>query len=145
MKEQRHTMILMDFVKAFGVAILLLIIDVLIAFCVVYVYVSLTDPGHTQAYYVTTGVPIARWSTRIAGTALILGAAWFFGMRRPLRNAWMFAVTVTAFYALVDAASVHFAGVATISFGLTIGLKLAGGLAGAWLAVRTRSSAVPAT
>src|ERR1700722_10289845 len=134
-----------DFAKALSVAILVFVAEVLIAFCVVYVYVSLTDPGHTQAYYVTTGVPIARWSTRIAGTALILSAAWLFGMRRPLRNAWMFAIAIVAFYALVDAASVQFAGVATISFGLTIGLKLAGGLAGAWLAVRTRSSAVPAT
>jgi hypothetical protein len=135
---------LMDFVKALGIAILVFIAEVLIAFCVVYVYVSLTDPGHTQAFYVTTGVPIARWSTRIVGTALIFGAAWLFGTRRPMRNAWIFAVSIAAFCALLNAASAQFA-VGNTVFGLTIGLKLAGGLVGAWLAVRTRNPVAATT
>lgn len=127
----------MDYAKAAGVAAAVLIIDVLIAIGVVYVYAVFFNPGHPRAYYATAGVPIARWSTRIAGTALIFGAAWLCGVRNRERNAFAFAVALTAFYALLDSASVEFAGTFTASFALTIGLKLAGSLAGAAMAVRS--------
>jgi hypothetical protein len=128
-----------DYAKAAGIAAVVLVIDVLIAVGVVYLYSVLVEPGHPKAYYYTAGIPIARWSTRIAGTALLFGAAWLFGKRRPSRNAYIFAIILTASYALLDGASVGFVGVFTPSFALTIGIKLIGPLAGAVLAVRSWS------
>ena len=127
-----------DYAKAAGVAALVLILDVLIAFGVVYFYAVFFNPGHPRAYYATAGIPVARWSTRIVGTALLFGAAWLCGSRNPNRNAYWFALALTGFYALLDSASVGFVGMFTSSFALTIGLKVAGSLAGASVAVRSR-------
>ncbi|MGH9715227.1 MAG: hypothetical protein ACRD4R_00630 [Candidatus Acidiferrales bacterium] len=127
-----------DYAKAAGMAALVLILDLLIAFGVVYVYALFFNPGHPRAYYATAGIPVARWSTRTAGTALMFGAAWLCGSRNPNRNAYGFALALTGFYALLDSASGGFVGVFTLSFALTIGLKLAGSSAGAFAAVRNR-------
>jgi hypothetical protein len=128
-----------DYAKACGIAAVVLAIDILIAIGVVYLYSILVEPGHGRAYYNTAGILIARWSTRIAGTALLFGASWLIGKRRPSPNAYIFAIMLTAFYALLDGASVRFVGVFTPGFALTIGIKLIGALAGALLAVRSRS------
>jgi hypothetical protein len=124
----------LDYLKAAGLALLVLAIDVLIAFGVVYAWGSFLEPGHTQAFYETAGVPMARWSTRIAGTALMAGAAWLFARRSPQRNAYAFATVVVFFYAFFDGASVLFAGFFTWSMALTMLLKLIAGLAGAYVA-----------
>jgi len=130
-----------DYAKAAGVAALVLILDVLIAIGVVYFYAVFVNPGHPRAYYATAGISVARWSTRIAGTALLFGAAWLWGSRSPSRNAYGFATALTVFYALLDGASVGFSGVFTASFAFTIGLKLIGSLTGALIAVRSRGGA----
>ena len=70
------------------------VIDVLIAVGVVFAWSIFVAPGHPKAYYQTAGIPIAQWSTRIAGTALIFGAAWLPAKRRPERNAYLFAVAL---------------------------------------------------
>ena len=129
-----------DYAKALGIAAALLIVDVLIAIGVVYLYSILVDPGHPRTYYETSGIVVARWSTRTAGTALLFAAAWLFAQRRPNRNAYMFAIAITLFYALLDGASVGFRDVFIASFAFTIGLKLAGSLAGALVATRSRSA-----
>jgi hypothetical protein len=131
-----------DYAKAAGVAALVLILDVLIAFGVVYLDAVFINPGHPRAYYATAGISLARWSTRIAGTALLFGAAWRCGSRSPNRNAYGFATALTVFYALLDAASVGFGGVFTASFAFTIGLKLVGALTGALVAARMRTGAM---
>jgi hypothetical protein len=124
----------MDFLKAAGLALLLLATDILIAVAVVYVWGYTFEPGHAQSYYQTAGVPIARWSTRIAGTALMFGAAWLFAKKRPQRNPFLFAATLVFFYTLYDGATVTFADFFTLSIGLTMLLKLLGALAGAFVA-----------
>ncbi len=124
-----------DFAKALGVAALVLLVDVAIAIGVVYVYAAFVDTGHPQDYYIF----VARWSTRIAGTTLMFVTAWICGRRRPARNAYLFALVLTAFYALLDGTSVLFHDIFTSSFALTIMLKLAGSQIGAWLAVRSRA------
>jgi hypothetical protein len=123
-----------DYLKAAGLALLVLAIDVLIAFGVVYAWGRLLEPNHSQAFYETAAVPMARWSTRIAGTALMGGAAWLFARRRPQRNAYAFAAVVVFFYAFFDGASVAFVGFFTLSMALTLLLKLLAGLAGAYAA-----------
>jgi hypothetical protein len=127
-----------DYAKALGVSAVVLILDVLIAVGVVYLYAIAVNPGHPRAYYATVGIPVARFSTRVVGTALLFGAAWLYGSRNSNRNAYGFAIALVVFYALLDGASVAFAGVFTAGFGLTIGLKLIGSLLGAWIAVRSR-------
>jgi hypothetical protein len=129
-----------DDAKALGIAAAVLIVDVLIAICVVYFYAAVVNPGRPRTYYETAGIGVARLSTRIAGTALLFAAAWLFARRRPERNAYMFAIALTVFYALLDGASVGFRGVFIASFAFTIGLKLAGSLAGALVATRSQSA-----
>lgn len=130
-----------DFAKAAGAAVLVLVIDVLIAVAVVFAWSILIAPGHSKAYYQTAGIPIALWSTRIAGTALIFGTAWLSAKRRPERNAYLFAIALVVFYALLDGASVGFQGFFTLGFGLTILIKVIGSLAGAFAASRRTSTA----
>lgn len=127
-----------DFANAAGLAAL--VIDVLIAIGVVFAWGVLVEPGHPSAYYQTAGIPVARWSTRIAGTALVSGAAWLFAKRRPRRNAWLFAVSLTAFYAFLDGASAGFADFFTLSIALTMLLKLLGALTGAFVAIQSRTA-----
>jgi hypothetical protein len=122
-----------DFAKAAGVALLVLALDILIAVAVVYVWGYTFEPGHSQSYYQTAGVPIARWSTRIAGTALMFGAAWLCAKRRPQRNPVFFAAMLVFFYALYDGATVAFADFFTLGIALTLLLKLLGAFAGAFV------------
>lgn len=62
----------LDYLKAFGVSLLLLVSNVLIAFGVMAVYGHLIDPGHDQAYYEAAALRIAPWSSVVAGAALFL-------------------------------------------------------------------------
>lgn len=126
----------LDFLKAAGVAAVVLILDILFAVIVVYAWSIWVAPGHPRAYYESLGVPLARLSTRILGTALILAACWLCARRRPQRNALAFAITVVLAYALLDGASVAFSGFFTVGFGITILLKLLAGMVGAMIAVR---------
>lgn len=134
---------IIDIAKAAGVAILVLAVDLLIAVAVVFVWGLTFEPGHPQSYYQTAGVPIARCSTRIAGTALMFGAAWLFARRNVKRNPYVFAAAVVFFYALLDGGSVGFADFFNPSMALTMLLKLAAALAGAFVALRYASGAAP--
>jgi len=125
-----------DYAKAAGIAALVLSLDLLFAIVVVLIWSIFIEPGHPRAYYETAGVPLARWSTRIFGTALIGAAAWLCARRRPERNAVAFAIALTIGYAVLDGATVAFQGFFTLSIAITMLLKLLGALAGALLAVR---------
>jgi hypothetical protein len=125
-----------DFAKAAGIAAAVIILDLLLAVAAGYVLLA---PGHPRAYYATAAVPIALWSTRILGTALIFAACWWSARRNPQRHALVFAVTVVIYYGLIDGVSVGFKGFFTLSFGITMLLKLVAGIAGAQLAVSMRS------
>lgn len=56
----------LDFVKAFGVALLLMVLNVTASFGVVAVYAYLIEPGHEAAYYETAAQSIAPWSSVFA-------------------------------------------------------------------------------
>jgi hypothetical protein len=128
----------MEFLRAAGLAFVVLIIDVVLAVAVVYVWGTYQHPGQSESFYATAGIPIARASTRILGTALIFLTAWLAARRRPPRRAYMFALALVFFYALLDGASVAFEDFFNLSIALTMALKLIAALAGAALAVRQR-------
>lgn len=126
-----------DFAKAAGVAVAVLVINVLIAILVVLVYRFGIEPGHPSEFYDAAAQRIAPWCSHIAGTALFFGAGCLFARRRPDRNGFLFALAFTVLYAVIDAATVGFAGAVSVEFGLSMLAKLAAGQAGAFLAIRT--------
>jgi hypothetical protein len=128
----------MDFLKALGVAIGILILNVAISFAVVFAYSLWVDPGHDDAYYQAAAQWIAPWSSIAFGWLLFLLAT-FVLSRKPDRDALVFAVTAFAFYAAVDLSIVGAAG-ALSAFGpiiaLSLSSKLVGAIAGVGLAGR---------
>jgi hypothetical protein len=133
-----------DFAKAIGVAVLLLIVNVIIAIVVVLIYRFLINPGQPNEFYDDAALRIAPWCSHIFGTALFLGAGYFFARRNPKRNGVMFAIAITVLYAIIDAATVGFAGVFAIQFLLSMLAKLVAALVGAVLAIRARRASLPA-
>jgi len=131
-------MTLLDLAKALGIAVAILVLNVLIAIAVVLFYSIVIDPGHPHEYYNEAAMRIAPWCSHIAGTALFFGAGYLFARRRPERNGWLFAATFTVLYAIIDAATVGFASFFEIEFGLSMLAKLLAALAGTWLASRYR-------
>jgi len=132
----------LDYLKAFGVSLLLLVSNVLIAFGVMAVYGHLIDPGHDQAYYEAAALRIAPWSSVDAGAALFFAAAWAFGIRCPSRNALVFALTFTVLYAAVDLAIIFAAGAwgqQLTLLALSLGSKFVAAVLGARLAVSVRA------
>jgi hypothetical protein len=126
----------LDVPKAAGLGAVIFIIDVLIAFGTMYAWGMIFEPGHTEAFYEQAAVPMARWSTRTVGTAMIMGVTWFCARRKPARNAYAFGALIVFFYAFFDGAIVLFAGFFTLGIAVTMLLKLIGAAAGAYLARR---------
>ncbi|MBO9575779.1 MAG: hypothetical protein J7494_08595 [Sphingobium sp.] len=127
-----------DFVKALGVAILVMVLDLICAFCTVFIWASLTgQTGLTPAD--PKVIEISSLSTRICGPLLFALFVWIFQRKRPDRNAWAFALSVFGFYFLIDWSLVAFKGVLEPQVMVTAALKLAGALVGAWLAKRSQS------
>ncbi|MDA1231783.1 MAG: hypothetical protein O2856_13495 [Planctomycetota bacterium] len=132
-----------DYAKAVGVAVAVLIVNVLISIVVVLIYAFAIEPGHPSEFYDAAAIRIAPWCSHIAGTALFIGAGYYFARRRPERNGLLFALVFTILYAFIDSAVVGFAGVFSVEFGLSMLAKLTAGQAGA-RAAAARSSRPPA-
>lgn len=126
-------MLPVDFVKALGLAIAILALDLACAFGAVWFYSLAIDPGHAREYYVALAPAISTVSTRIVGPVLFILFVWLVSRRRPNRNAWTFAVVVFLFYMLVDGALVAWQGFFVPEVIATMALKLLGALIGAWL------------
>ncbi len=92
----------LDYLKASGVALLLMVLNVAASFGVVAVYAYLIEPGHEAAYYEAAAQRIAPWSSVFVGALLFFLAAWFFGVRKPARSAIFFALTFAAIYTAID-------------------------------------------
>lgn len=128
---------LLDFAKALGVALLLMVLNVAAAFGVVAVYSFLIEPGHEPAFYQDAAQRIAPWSSILAGAVLFFLAALWLSWRRTGRNGFAFAATFVIIYAAIDIAVIAAAGALGALGGMVVGSmvsKLAAALLGAWLA-----------
>lgn len=129
----------LDFVKALGVAVLLMVLNVAIAFGVMWVFGNFIDPGHEPAYYQAVAQRVAPWSSLFAGAVLFFLGGWEFAKREPARNGLMFAATFALIYIAVDVAIIAAAG-AIGAIGVMVAAsvvsKLLAALAGAALARR---------
>ena len=132
-------MTLIDFAKAVGVAIAILILNIFVAILVVLLYRFAVEPGHPSEFYDQAALRIAPWCSHIAGTGIFFGAGYLCARRKPQRNGFAFAAACAAAYAIIDAAMVGFVGAFEVKFVLSILAKLLAGLSGAFLANRTRT------
>ncbi len=127
---------LLDFAKALGVAVVLLVLNVAASFGVVWVYATFIEPGHDEAFYQAAAQWIAPWSSVFVGAVLFFAALWWLAWRRQGRNGFVFAASVVAIYAAIDVAIIAAAG-AFGAMGAMVALsmfgKLAAALLGAWL------------
>lgn len=138
-----------DFVKALGVAILVMAVDLACAFATVSIWAMLTgQQGLTPAD--PKVIEISSLSTRICGPLLFALFVWIFQRKRSDRSALGFALAAFAFYVLIDwgvgaAAAKADPNAPSLAETMlqpaviaTMALKLLGSLVGAWLAKRSR-------
>src|SRR5688572_17044830 len=112
-----------DYAKAAGVALLLLVLNVLLSIPVILFYSLVIDPGHPPEYYNQAALRIAPWCSYTTGTVLFFIAGYFLTKRRPQRNGLLFAATFTGFYALIDiSVATAAAGVAGMSIEFALSL-----------------------
>ncbi|MEE2776224.1 MAG: hypothetical protein VYE73_05610 [Acidobacteriota bacterium] len=129
-----------DILKAVGVALVLMVVNVAISFPVVGVYAYFIEPGHEAEFYEEAAQWIAPWSSVVVGVFLFFGALYWFTRRAPERHAIGFALAVASTYAVVDLAIVAGAGaLASIAgiFALSMATKFAAAIAGASVASRS--------
>lgn len=91
-------------VPAFALAVMVL--NVLIAFGVVWVWGTFFEPGHPQAYYEAFALKAAPVSSIIAGIPLMLGAGWLIARKRERRPGLIAAGAVALVYIVADTAMV---------------------------------------
>ncbi|MDA1166171.1 MAG: hypothetical protein O3B13_24005 [Planctomycetota bacterium] len=127
-----------DFARAFGAAIALLAVNLLVAIAVVVFYRFVIEPGHPGEFYDEAAMRIAPWCSHIIGTALFFVVIRFVTARKPDRNGLLFAVVVSLFYAIIDSAMVGFASLVEVEFLLSMMAKLAAAVVGAGVATRTK-------
>jgi hypothetical protein len=132
-----------DYLKAAGTALLLLILNVAISFPVVGAWRALFEPTSPPQ---AVALRVAPWSSHLIGPILFFAAAWLLARRRPERNALAMAIAICAFYVLLEAASLAAypsgpAMLLTLTFVAAMSAKVAAALLGAGLA-RRRPAAV---
>lgn len=129
----------LDVLKAFGVALGIMVVNVAISFGVVAVYSMFIDPGHPEAYYQKAAAEwLAPWSSIAFGWLLFFFATRI-ASRHPARDALAFALTVFGIYAAIDVGVIAAVG-GLAQYGPIIGVslstKLVGAVAGVWAAGR---------
>jgi hypothetical protein len=133
-----------DFIKAIGIALALLVLNVAVAFGVVAVYSIAIEPGHDPSFYESAAQRIAPWSSVVAGIVLFFLAALWLAWRRAGRNGYLFAAAFALIYAALDVTIIVMSG-AILLLGLIVTLsmltKLGAALAGAWMARPSRRPA----
>ena len=125
----------LDIAKAAGVALAIMVVNVLISVLVMVVYSYLIDPGHERAFYDAAARRIAPWSSVVFGAPLFFFAVRWLTRRRPDRKAMAFAATCFGFYAAVDIAvllgEASWVASTVAIAALSLVTKLIGALAGA--------------
>lgn len=132
----------MDIAKAFGLAILILILDLAVAYAFVSSWAAWIEPGHSRDFVVAAAPRLSTISTRIAGPLLFALLVWLFSRNKPNRNPFLFATTVFVLYVLLDGASVAFQGFFSGVVFISLTLKLIGAMLGAALSRTTERGKV---
>ena len=134
-----------DFAKAAGLGGAALALNLALLFVLVFLYAQIIAPGQPEAFYAAAAPRIGVWSAPIAGISLLFLAALLFGLRRPARNAYLFALSVFVSYVVIDMAMglamAPIGELFTPPFLFALGGGLIASLAGAWLATKGRSAA----
>jgi len=133
---------LLDSLKAMGVALLVMVLNVAAAFGVVWVYATFIAPGRDEAFYVAEAQRIAPWSSIFAGALLFFVAMLLLAWRRPGRSGYAFAVAAVLVYAAIDLLIIAAEGMLGAMGVMVAGSmlsKLGAALLGAWLG-RPRSA-----
>lgn len=121
-----------DFLKALGVAILVMVLDLCCAYGFVSAWVLINH--HPLGVTDPKTIELSTLSTRIFGMALLALFVWLFARTRSGQSVWGFALLVFGFYVLVDWSVVGFQGVFAAPALVTAALKLLGTFAGMLLA-----------
>lgn len=128
----------LDAVKAVGLAVLIMALNLGLAFAAVFVYAALVAPGRPQAFYTAAAPAIAGWSAPFGGALMFLAATWLLARRRPERGALRFAGLAWLSYVIIDvvsgAASGSVQAILSVQMAGSMGLALLGALGGAALA-----------
>ena len=95
----------LDYLKAFGLGVLILALNIALLFALGLIYDVAINPGQTQAFYQKVYPKIGVWSAPIGAIGLMFVTAWMFGARRPHRNPYLFAGAVFASYVVIDGLS----------------------------------------
>lgn len=127
-----------DYLKALGVAVGVLVLNLLLTTVAITVYSLVIEPGKPQAFYTEMAPIIGAWSGPAGGAAAMFLAGWVFGRRRPTRNGRVFMGVVFAVYLALDLvmglAFYPIATVLTVRFAVSMALAGLAGQAGAALA-----------
>lgn len=135
-----------DYLKAAGVGLSVMILTIAASFPMVFVYATFVEPGHPQAFYNEAAKWIAPWSSHILGPILFFTFNFWLARRNSSRNAATFAVATIILYILIDFGLTLPFVPASAFFSQTVLLSLIGkliaALAGAQLGSRRRPGAV---
>lgn len=127
-----------DVLKAAGLAVVILIVNVAISFGAVAIYAMYIDPGHNAAYYEAAAQWIAPLSSIAFGWLLFFLATLALS-QKPDRDALLFALVTFAAYAAIDLSIIGaMGGLSTLAPTIAVSLssKLVGAVGGAWAAYR---------
>lgn len=129
-----------DSMKAALVGLGALALNLALTTAVIFAYAGLIHPGRPEAAYKAAAPHIADGSAPLIGAVLLFAAAYVLGRRRPQRRAIPFAVAIGAAYVVLDAvsgaASAGTGAIVSPVFAFSMGLALAGAVAGGVLAAR---------
>ncbi|RNC81220.1 MAG: hypothetical protein ED559_05320 [Phycisphaera sp.] len=91
-----------DIIKAIGVSLLIMAVNIAISIIVVAVYSFFIEPGRDVSFYEAAAKEIAPWSSVIAGPFLFYLALSWCTRKQPERHALGFALAVFLSYMAVD-------------------------------------------
>ena len=95
-----------DYAKAVGVSLLLIVLFILISIVIMVVYSFMIEPGHPNEFYNAAAQRIVPKWLHVIEPGFFFAAGYFCGKRRPKRNAYAFAAAFCAAYVVLDAAMV---------------------------------------
>lgn len=125
-----------DYLKAAGVAVGVIVITMAASFPMVAFYAYLIEPGQDQGFYNEAAQWIAPWSSYILGPIVFFAFNYWLARKSPERSAYLFASASIIAYLVIDLSMVPALGgdiTSFLSFGFAfwVALKLAGALLGA--------------